>query len=183
MNRLLFGVAAVVAGLSGCASPARYVNQQGDTGIVAIPADTDIWPTYYRTRALEKIREHVGPNYEIIDQGEVVTGKTTMNSQQVNNGHVSGVMTTQDTKEWQIAYRKKHAPAGMTGLPGMGGVQQTQYRPAAGLGSGVQPAGGFGQPGAPGNSLVPSVAPVGAAGMPGGSGPYVQGGATIGSIR
>lgn len=182
MNRILFAAAAVVAGLSGCQSPARYVDMQADAGVVAIPADSDVWPTYYRTRALEKIREHVGANYEIIGQGEVPTGKTTINSQQMSNDRISGVTTTQDTKEWQIAYRKKALPTtvtnGMPNMPGMGGVQQTQYRPGAGLGA--QPAGGIIPPGAQGNNLAPSVAPAGGALPGGGSGMYVNTGAMVG---
>ena len=40
MSRILT-LAAVVAGLSGCASPARFVEQGPDHGVVAIPANTN----------------------------------------------------------------------------------------------------------------------------------------------
>lgn len=183
MKRILFVVAAMVVGLSGCASPARYVEMQSDSGVVAIPANTDVWPTFYRTRALEKIQEHVGPNYEIIDQRQVTTGQTTVNNQQVNATGVSGVTTTQETTEWRIAYRKKQGSGSVTptmpGMPGASGVQQTQFRPGMGTG-GVQPAGGMQPQGAPVNPVVPSVAPVNPAG---GSGVYGSGGATFGGIR
>src|SRR5262249_44480675 len=48
MNRLLLLAAAVVAGLSGCASPAHDVswNPQTGVGVVSIPDNTDMFPTY-----------------------------------------------------------------------------------------------------------------------------------------
>jgi hypothetical protein len=54
MTRVMFGVAAVLAGLSGCASPAKYVSKDSlnASGVVAIPADTDVWPTSNRRAAL-----------------------------------------------------------------------------------------------------------------------------------
>ena len=61
-------LAAVVAGLSGCASPARYVETQGDTGVVAIPSNSDVWPNYNRKAAMALIEKHVGPNYEIVEE-------------------------------------------------------------------------------------------------------------------
>src|SRR5205814_1598984 len=53
MNRLALLTVAAAAGLSGCASPARYVEKTTDSGIVAIPAPTDSWPTYNRSAAQE----------------------------------------------------------------------------------------------------------------------------------
>lgn len=43
----------VVAGLSGCASPAHLVKVDKDLGrvIVAVPEDTNTWPYYYRDEA------------------------------------------------------------------------------------------------------------------------------------
>jgi hypothetical protein len=174
MTRVMFGVAAlVVAGLSGCASPARYVEKQGDAGVVAIPADTDVWPTYNRRAAMELIEKHVGPNYEIVEFREVATGQRTSNNQEIQNEQtwnrsnpllpankqtVQNTQTTQDVTEVRIAYRKRAgapmgSPMGAQGLPGT--VQQTQYR--AGTGAGVQPAGGIVPSMAPGGGVVPAV--------------------------
>jgi hypothetical protein len=167
MTRLLFAAALVVAGLSGCASPARYIDRTPDGGIVAIPANTDYFPTYNRSAAIEKIKEHVGPNYEITWEGEVAKGQQTVSNQQINGKTESSVTTTQDLKEYQIAYRRKSGAMGMPmgPLPGQyGGVQQTQYLPGSPA-TGVKQAGG----------VVPSAAPVGgvypAGGMMGGP-PY-----------
>src|SRR5262245_56500841 len=122
MNRLVLGSVALVAALSGCASPARYVERTGDTGVIAIPANTDSFPSYNRSEAMALIHKHVGANFEILEEREVATGKRTLNDQQVNNEQtwntsnpllpankqtVQNTTTTQDVTEWRIAYRKK----------------------------------------------------------------------------
>ena len=122
MNRLVLGVAAIVAGLSGCASPARYVERSGETGVIAIPANTDSFPSYNRSEAMALIQKHIGSNFEIVEEREVATGKRTLNDQQVNNEQtwntsnpllpankqtVQNTTTTQDMTEWRIAYRRK----------------------------------------------------------------------------
>jgi len=172
MSRLLLGVAAVVAGLSGCASPARYIERGADSGVVAIPANTDEWPSYHRREALTLIQKHLGSNYEIIEEREVATGQRTVNNQHVKSEQVmnrsnpflpaekqtvDNTTTTHDITEWRIAYRKVNTPATDTG-----GIQQTQYIPGTAP-PGVYPAGGIG-------GIVPSCAPgagvVSAGGMP-----------------
>lgn len=158
MKRVLVLVGAVVAGLSGCASPARYVEKSvgGDSGIVAIPANTDEWPNHYRQAAIAKIVEHVGPDYEIIEEKEVVTGQAIVNNQQTNTEKtanranpqlgpgerqtVNNTTTTMDRTEYRIAYRKR-----VGGLPSQyGNIIQTRY-PAPGPGAAptVVPAGGI----------------------------------------
>jgi hypothetical protein len=151
MNRLVLGVAALVAGLSGCASPARYIERTGDTGVVAIPSNTDAWPSYNRHEAMELIRKHVGPNYDIIEEREVATGKTTLNNQQVNNEQtwnssnpflpanrqtVNNTTTTHDVTEWRIAYRKRMIPGPQ--MPTGGSALPIGMSP----GVGTAPAGG-----------------------------------------
>lgn len=178
---LVLGVVVVLGSLSGCASPARYVERTGDSGIVAIPANTDAWPSYNRREAMALIQKHVGGNFEIIEEREVPTGKRTLNDQQVNNGQshqtVQNTTTTQDVTEWRIAYRRKAAQTGMpmSSMPGASGtnVQQTQYM--NGAGAGVRQAGG----------VIPPVGPIPPAGPAPGSGPGVYGsaGVTYGSMR
>jgi hypothetical protein len=162
MNRLVFGVAALVAGLSGCASPARYVERTGDSGVIAIPANTDTFPSYNRSEAMALIQKHVGGSFEILEEREVATGKRTLNDQQVNNEQtwnssnpllpankqtVQNTTTTQDVTEWRIAYRKK-VPVN-TGLGG--GSLGT-----GSLGSSVSPAAGV-QPRASAGAGAPNV--------------------------
>lgn len=147
-----FGVvlllAAVAAG--GCAAPAKYIEKRADSGVVAVPDDSDSWPTYNRRAALDKIQQHVGPNYEILDERRVVTGQTTQASQQTQNDYTlnkrnpaqpgerqttTGTATQQDVTQWQITYRRK--PAAGAGEVTTAGAVRTQY-PAAD----VRPAGG-----------------------------------------
>jgi hypothetical protein len=153
MTRVTFGVLAVLAGLSGCASPAKYVSKDSQTasGVVAIPANTDTWPTYNRRAALALIEKHVGPNFEIIEEREVATGQRTTNNQQVNGNQAFGETTTQDVTEWRIAYRKKSGPP--TGITPVGGMQPVRLPGGAGA---VQPAGGLVPSMAPGAGVIPA---------------------------
>jgi hypothetical protein len=145
MKRVLILAAAVATASSvGCAN-ARYVQKMGDEGIVAIPNNTDAWPSYNRTEACRLIEQHVGPNYEIVEEKEVVTGTATTNNQNTNrkatfNTDVpflpaekqttTTTTTSRNLTEYQIHYRKK--PGGPTGFPG------TPVAPAGG----AAPAGG-----------------------------------------
>lgn len=190
MTRMLLAVAAVTAGLSGCATPARDISWDplSGTGVVAIPDNSNTFPTYYRNEALALIEKHVGPNYEIVEEREVPIGQTTLNNHHVNNESMLGITTTKNLTEYHIAYRKKTLPTTVTpGLPGSGSVHPTQYRSGAGgmgTSSGVQPAGGPLPGSAAGTSLAPSVAPVNPAGGLG-AGPMLPGstGTTLGGIR
>jgi hypothetical protein len=171
-----------VAGAGGCASPAKYVEKQGDAGVVAIPNNTDSWPSYHRRAALDLIRKHVGPQFEIVEEREVVVGQTTHNNQQVNTEQtvnsripflpaerqtITNTTTQHDITEWRIVYRRKQSPVAGPMTPGAPGGQvvQTQY-PAAGAVPGVQPAGGTPPTGTTGTGsyLIPSVKPAGAGG-------------------
>jgi hypothetical protein len=153
-------IVCVVALAGGCAGPARYVDKKADSGVVAIPSNTDMWPFHYRQEALTLIQQHVGPYYEIVEERQVVTGQQTRNEQTTTTDQLankknpnqtgerqttSGSVLTQNTTEWQITYRR---------LPGPIGLNQ----PAGGVPggpTGVQPAGGL-PPG-----TIPSVAPPG----------------------
>ena len=84
MKRFLMLAAAVaVASTVGCAN-ARYVQKVGDEGVVAVPVNSDAWPSYNRTSALKLIEQHVGPGYEIVEEREVKTGTATTNTQNTN---------------------------------------------------------------------------------------------------
>ncbi len=171
-------IVTAVLMIAGCAQ-ARYVERQSDSGVVAIPANTNHWPTYYRQAAIDLITQHVGPHFEIVDEREVVVGQTTDNTQQINDTFTFGTMTTRQLTEWRIAYRRAAAPAMMpvgmrpphSGMPGNGTT-----RPAGGVGqpasgvsgpSGVQPASGTLPPGTTSGQVIPSVAPPQAPAAPG----------------
>jgi hypothetical protein len=141
----------VVSAVSGCMGGARFVHKDVAGGTIAIPENTDMWPTYYRSEAIKMIREQHGANVEIVSEGEVVVGQETRNDQRTENrkigpdGKPIGNLTTSinttsttDKKEYQIQYRIKPMTVNTGGPGGM--------VPANG-GSGLIPAGGTTKPG------------------------------------
>jgi hypothetical protein len=141
----------------GCTSAARPVawNPVDGTGTVAIPNNSDDWPTHYRSAALALIVKEAGPNYVITSEGEVVTGKSTVNNQQVTTDQVSnprnpnqvgqqqtvsGSVTQKNLTEYRISFVRTQGPPSATG-------------PNARPNTGVTQAGG------PPAGTVPSVFP------------------------
>lgn len=155
MRRAGAFVALLAAALaSGCGSSAKYIEKRGDAGVVAIPNNTDAWPSYNRRAALALVEKHVGVNYEILEEREVVVGQSTHNNQQTNveqtvnreifflpaEKQTTTTTTTQrDITEWRIVYRRKDAPAGTAVTPAGGNIP-------AGVVPSVLPAGGAGTP-------------------------------------
>jgi len=177
MARLLLGVVAMVAGLSGCAAPPRYVSKASETapGVVAIPDDTDDFPSYNLRSAKELIVKDVGPNYEIVEQKLVTVQRPNVRNQHAQTERVrqpgqinpftneppaTDGPSTHEVSEWQITYRRTNGPTNA----GDGSIQQTQYRSGS-TPNAVYQAGGI-------NDIVPSCAPGGgvvpAGGCPGG---------------
>ena len=147
MRRALVIVVLVAA---GCQSP-RVVQRTPDEGIIALPANTDGWPSYHQSAAKKMIQAHLGPNYEVVEEKEVTTGYTTTNLQDKQSEltmhssvpflPASRETTTTKTvatpqKEWQIHYRRvmPRPAAGLAANPAAG-VVTTAYvsgQPAAG---------------------------------------------------
>jgi hypothetical protein len=131
----------LTSGLSGCAS-ARYVQQGADGGVVAVQNGSNDWPSYNLNKAFKLIEQHVGPEYEIVWQGEQVVGQATTNNQNVQrevgtNSEipflpaektiVTNSTTSRDVTEWRIHYRKR-----LPGPPAPSGVVQTGHTVPAG---------------------------------------------------
>jgi hypothetical protein len=162
MTRLFLGVAVIVAGLSGCASPAHYVEKRADGGVVAVPDGTNNWPNRYKDAATELIIKHVGSNYEIVDETNVQLPAKPESP--FGPAQPSAQSVPQGKTELRITYRKKAVPPG-TPINGIG----TNTMPAgAGLGAGTtRQTGGMMQNGGAlgggamggSNGIVPSVAP------------------------
>ncbi|WP_439620404.1 hypothetical protein [Gemmata sp.] len=175
MTRLVLLVAAGVAGLSGCATQARYVERTADSGVIAIPENTDTFPSFSRSEALSLIEKHVGPNYDIVEERPVATQVPNRRNLQAETEFVRSpnritpstatdprtpvAEGTHEVTEWRIAYRKRTgswlSDGGLTTsaaalTPAAGEVQQTQYQSGA-VHASVVNAGG----------IVPSVAPGG----------------------
>lgn len=126
----------VVLAAAGCASTtARTILKDRDSGVVAIPDDTDKFPDYNRSQAIELIREHVGREYEIVKEEEYVLGPTVKNETRftrrpvlnwllpwklAEDAKATNTSTTTNNTEYRIHYQRaaaanKVTPAAATG--------------------------------------------------------------------
>ena len=114
---LLLVVGGIVAGLIGCSS-ARYVLRESDRGIVAIPANTNMWPWKHRDDADTLMQGHFPKGYQIDREFEEVVGKTTTSGEDtdgqtvqladglvtLDTGQRRSSSTTTDVTEYRIEY-------------------------------------------------------------------------------
>ncbi len=80
-SRLGFlAVAGVWLGVSGCIQPpvARYVYQDGEFGVVAIPVNTPLDRVNWRSQAEALMARHFPEGYEIVRAEEVNEGERTL---------------------------------------------------------------------------------------------------------
>lgn len=106
-----------VLGAVGCASTnARTVLKDRDSGVVAIPDDTDSFPNYNRSQALELIQEHVGRQYEIVKEEEYVLGPTVKNETRFTRRPIINWLLP-----WKLAEDAKTTNTSMT-------TNNTEYR-------------------------------------------------------
>jgi hypothetical protein len=114
-----------MASLSGCMQGARVVQKDALGGVVAIPNNTNMWPTYYRDEAIDMITEqypNFDPRTDIVSEGEVVIGQQTRSDQRTDRralgsenkptGEVTtnlNTSSTTDKTEYRIVYRVKPA--------------------------------------------------------------------------
>ncbi len=77
-------------GASGCAASgqARYVYQDGQFGVVGIPENTSVWPTYYHDQAEALMAKHFPDGFEIVRAEEVVEGSRTLTLNGTNTATV-----------------------------------------------------------------------------------------------
>ena len=110
--------AFLFAGLTGCGNTARYVASAPNGGIIAIPANSDEWPTHYR-RDAEKLMQAKCPQGYVIDhEEEVSVGTVTTHQTKADPDPVKGILLGQkvdatevhDQKEWHIAFHGKEPP-------------------------------------------------------------------------
>ncbi len=104
--------------LSGCAA-ARYVMKDGDSGVVAIPMNSNSWPSHHRERAEKLMSEHFPAGYYIEREEEAVVGQNTtfkedsdggtvkLGKFEIGKGNRSGTETTTNQTEWRIYYRRQ----------------------------------------------------------------------------
>jgi len=112
----------VLAGLTGCGS-ARLIRSSNDgSGVVAIPSNTNTWPSYYYDSAAKLMASKCPNGYEIVKEEEVAVGKTTTTNESVDRQSHSDnqdrttssvVTSTSDRTEYRIHYRPRMAQASM----------------------------------------------------------------------
>ncbi len=75
---------------SGCAASgqARYVYQDGQYGVVGIPENTSVWPSYYRAQADVLMQKHFPDGFEVVRAEEVVEGSRTLTVNGTNSAQL-----------------------------------------------------------------------------------------------
>jgi len=121
---------ALVAMCGGCAGSARLVARDSNSGIVAVPENSNRWPTFYRKHAEEMMQANCPEGYTITREEEVVIGQTqhTLTSTDRTGSpllaalHIDPInersnQTTsyEDRKEWRIYFQGKGAEPAATG--------------------------------------------------------------------
>jgi hypothetical protein len=81
--------------MPGCASTsdARYVYQDGEFGVVAIPKNTTEGPNHYREQAEALMAHHFPQGYEIVRAEEVVEGSRTLTLGKTGNTELAPQVT------------------------------------------------------------------------------------------
>ena len=103
--------------LTGCA---RQVVRATNHGVVAIPANTNVWPLRFRDKAEKIMTEHFPEGYVIDHEEETVVGQTENIETEsvgatvfekgpfsIDTGSAQTVRTTSDETEWRIYYRRR----------------------------------------------------------------------------
>lgn len=126
--RVLTGAVLILLSwlLAGCAS-ARFIQVDQGGGVIAIPENSNVWPTYYRDKAEALLREKCPRGFDIVREEEVVTGQVAHTDTKTTNSPPPGVLvggvlavplgeseqqvqqTThyRDQTEWRIHFRAK----------------------------------------------------------------------------
>lgn len=151
-TRLLLVVCfATLAGLSGCASPARVIKSDPMSVVVAVPDQTNDWPFHYRDEATKVAATHLSDPVLVsinrVKVGETVTNSGNSSRQDLVNqnnktrfGEVVNTSSTtavRDEYEYHLEFQSRKGSSAQPGLPPVPG----------GMGAGpVQPVGGTTQP-------------------------------------
>jgi hypothetical protein len=144
----------VVAGLSGCATPARVVDSDRSKVVVAVPDNTNTWPFYYRDEAQRAAGELI-QDPVLISSARVKVGEQMTNVQDTTRRDIGGqkdkpkfgeVVTSTNTTSVSDKYEyhlefvsrspSQFTPPGKPGMP-----------PPIPGGSPLTPAGGIATPG------------------------------------
>lgn len=117
----LLVIALALASSTGCQS-ARYVLREPAQGVVAIPDNSNSWPSYNRKNAEKLMQEHFPEGYVVDREEEAVVGQTTNFSENSNGsiipvgkkpmigigiGSTSGTATTVNATEYRLYYHRR----------------------------------------------------------------------------
>jgi hypothetical protein len=106
----------------GCAGTARLVSRDSNSGVVAVPENSNRWPSFYRKHAEELMKANCPDGYTIVKEEEVVVGQTQHTHTTTDRSgspllaalHIDPInensnQTTSydDRKEWRIYYQAK----------------------------------------------------------------------------
>ncbi len=123
----------VVAVLDCCGcSQARYVHLDAGGGVVAVPANTDSWPFYYRSSAEALMKQKCPEGYVIDHEEEAAVGTQVTERTASDTSSVSAyllgaqVQTTEsrDVTEWHITFRSKNNVPPVSSPPPGGSTPQ-----------------------------------------------------------
>ena len=106
-TRLLTPVLACLLFGLGCSS-ARMVSWSGNEGVVAIPRDSNVWPCYSRSEANKLMAEKCPNGYQIVEEGEVASGKAVVQP----GGTTTSRTQMTDATEYRIKFRPSVEKAG-----------------------------------------------------------------------
>lgn len=113
----------VVAGLSGCASPAKIIQKDPNSVTVAIPDNTDNWPFYYKSEARKAAESELQETDLITTMNRVKVGETMTNMQDTTKRDIGlgdnkpkiGEVTTSrnttsvsDSYEYHLVFQKRN---------------------------------------------------------------------------
>jgi hypothetical protein len=150
--RILAGAVVLLAlGSVGCTGP-RIISQDQYGGVIAMPSNSNYWPTYYRSKAEEMMAKKCPQGFHIEHEEEVVVGQSVTNRNtsdtqtqdipgrknrsdlQVTTTESTHTTTAHDLTEYRITFRANTAPGmSMTPPSGMSVV------PASGVGMAPPP--------------------------------------------
>jgi hypothetical protein len=124
---IMAGALCALAVIScGCAGTARLVSLDSGGGVVAVPENSNRWPSFYRKQAEELMKANCPDGYTIVKEEEVVVGQTQHTHTTTDRSgspllaalHIDPInensnQTTsyEDRKEWRIYYQAKGVSA------------------------------------------------------------------------
>ena len=104
-----------LASLTGCAN-ARYVQVDQDTGVVAMPANTNCWPNYYRDHAETLMRQKCPNGYEVVGEEEAVVGQVAHTHTDTETSHSPTLNLGGVQSDTNKEGKSEHGSAAFAGL-------------------------------------------------------------------